>query len=181
MTVLVVIEIMYFYFRVCRHAARKSTIEQEECSVKRKTYFFYCLNKHAPLHSSNTTCFIVHFRYLEYSDYVGQWIPFTGVIVTPLPTCTYKGNIYNCHTRTKLMDFKNIKMILGASRLFLVYLPVNSRTLWHCAWIFLFVYLVWRTDTVNGLRFDLRFHRGSLLSLEFWSGGDKTWMSIVHV
>jgi hypothetical protein len=71
--------------------------------------FFNCMNTHAPLHRSNTTCFIIHFRYWECSDQIGQWIPFTGVIVTSLPTCTYKGNICNCYNRSKFMDFKNSK------------------------------------------------------------------------
>jgi hypothetical protein len=74
-----------------------------------------------------------------------------------------------------LSNLRTVKMILGSSRLFLVYLPAISQALWHCAWIFLFVYLVSSTDTVNGLRFDIRYHRGSLLSLGFWSGGDKPW------
>jgi hypothetical protein len=65
------------------------------------TFFFFSnrLNTHAPL----------HFRYWECSDQICQWIPFTGIIVTSLPTCTYKGNICNYYKRSKFMDFKNIK------------------------------------------------------------------------
>jgi hypothetical protein len=38
------------------------------------------------LHST----FVLLFRYLGCSDQIGQWIPFTVVIVTSLHTCTLK-------------------------------------------------------------------------------------------
>jgi hypothetical protein len=84
---------------------------------------------HAPLHRSNTTCFIVHFRYLECSDHVGQWIPFTGVIVTSLLLVPI--NVISAFVTIdqSLWILKTVKMIFGASRLFLVYLPASSQTL----------------------------------------------------
>jgi hypothetical protein len=57
------------------------------------------------LHST----FVLLFGYWGCSDRVGQWIPFTGVTVTSLPTCTYKGNICNRYNRSKFIDFKNSK------------------------------------------------------------------------
>jgi hypothetical protein len=125
--------------------------------AKEQGFFFFnfCLNMHVPLHSSNTTFFMVHFGYWECSDYVGQWIPFTGVIYTSLPTCTYKGNICICYNRSKFMDFKNSKN--GFWCLEIIYCLLagqvpNFMTL--CLNISLC--LVSRTDTVNGLRFDHR-------------------------
>jgi hypothetical protein len=59
----------------------------------------------------------------------GQWIPFTGVIITSLPTCTYKAISAFVTINQSLWILGRVKMIFGASRLFLVYLSASSQTL----------------------------------------------------
>jgi hypothetical protein len=81
------------------------------------------------LHST----FVLLFRYWRCSDQIGQWIPITVVFVTSLHTCTNKGEICNRYNRSKFIEFKNSKMILGAPRLFPVYLPAISQNLCHSA------------------------------------------------
>jgi hypothetical protein len=73
---------------------------------------------------------------------VGQWIPFTGDIVTSYLLVPIKAMSEIVTVYQSLWILRTVRMMFGASRLFLVYLPASSQTLWHCAWIFLFVYLV---------------------------------------
>jgi hypothetical protein len=144
-------------------------------------FFIYWLNRHAPLHSSNTTCFIVRLcYYFDTGDAVTRLVsgfPLQVLLLHRFILVPLKVTSAVITIDQSLSILRTVKMILGALRLFLVYLPASYQTLRHCAWIFLFVDLVSHTDIVNGLRFDLRYHRGSLLFLEFWSGGDKTWFS----
>jgi hypothetical protein len=139
--------------------------------------FFYCLNTHAPLHRSNTTCFIVHFRYSECRDQSVSGFPLQVSLLHRYLLVPIKVISAIVTIDQSLWIWRTVKIIFSASRLFLVYLPAISQTFWHCTWTFLFVYLVSRTDTVNGLTFDLRFHRGSLISLYFCSGWDNAWFS----
>jgi hypothetical protein len=142
--------------------------------------FFYWLNTHAPLGRSNATCFIVHVCYnSDIGDAVTRSVSGFPVhvsllhryILGPLKVTTSAIVIID----QSLSILRTVNMILGASRLFLVYLPANSRTLTHYNWIFIFADLVSHTDIVNGITFDLRYHKGSPLFLEFWSGGDRPW------
>jgi hypothetical protein len=50
------------------------------------------------LHST----FVLLFRYWRCRDQIGQWIPFTVVIVTSLHTCTFKGVICNSLQQVKV-------------------------------------------------------------------------------
>jgi hypothetical protein len=54
------------------------------------------------LHST----FVLQFRYWRCSDQIGQWIPFTVVIVTYL---YFKGDICNRYNWSKFIEFKNSK------------------------------------------------------------------------
>jgi hypothetical protein len=76
------------------------------------------------LHST----FVLLFRYWRCSDQIGQWIPFTVVIFTSLHTCTLKVTSAIVTIHQSLSNLRTVKMILGASRLFLVYLPAISQT-----------------------------------------------------
>jgi hypothetical protein len=133
--------------------------------------FVYWLNTHAPLQRSNTTCVIVHLcYYFDIGNAVTRSVSGFPLQVSLLhryllvPTKVTSAIVT---IDQSLSILRRVNMILGASRLFLVYLPASSRTLRHCARIFLFVDLVSYTDIVNGLRFDLRYHRDILLFLEF--------------
>jgi hypothetical protein len=101
------------------------------------------------LHST----FVFLHLYWECSDLVGQWIPFTGVIVTLLHTCTSKGNICNRYNRSKFIDFKNSKNDFWCLEIISCLLAgqfPDFKTL-----LFLFVDLESNTDIVNGVRFDV--------------------------
>jgi hypothetical protein len=109
---------------------------------------------------------VLLFRYWRCSDQIGQWIPFTVVIVTSLHTCTYKGDICNRYNRSKFIEFKNSKTDFRCLEIIFCLLAGHFPDFMTLRLnIFLFVYLVSCTDTVNGLRFDLRYHRDSLISL----------------
>jgi hypothetical protein len=110
-------------------ALRKAICNHEEEGLY---YYYYRLNMHAPLHSSNTTCFIVHLcYYFDIGDAVTRSVSgfplqvslLHRYILVPLKVTSAIVTIDQ-----SLSILRTVKMILGASRLFLVYLPASSRT-----------------------------------------------------
>ena len=140
--------------------------------IKTRVCVFFIIIKHAPLHGVilHATVYIsdlLHCRKCSAED--DQWIPFTVVIVSCF-WCT----VSKVFTVGKsLLILWTTKMILSAWRLTHVYVPASSHTLWIRSWVFPFVYAVSDTGLVGVLQFDLRYRRGRLLPLEFWSGGGK--------